>query len=340
MIKKILLTTLVLLLLIAAWLARAIFGSGTSFQGQKYELYIPTGANFDQLMTILEKDNVVSHPWLFKWMARRVEIPEKLKAGKYEISRGTSLAQFTRTLHNGKQTPVNLVITKLRTKEDFARFAGRQLECDSTAVLSYFENSDSLRKFGLDTNTVFTAIIPNTYTLYWNTTAPRLFKRLYSESEKFWTDERKQKAAKLRLSPIQVYTLASILDEETNKYDEMPVMASVYINRLRKGMKLSADPTVKYALRNFSIKRITFNHIASCAESPYNTYKHEGLPPGPICIPSQKTIDAALSAPTTDFLFFCAKPDFSGYHNFASNEQDHLKNARAYQQALDSMMIK
>ena len=340
MIKKILLSTLLIILLIGAFLAWAIFGSGTSFSGKKYELYIPTGANFDEVLSTLDRDHVLKNASVFKWLAGRMEIPQKLKAGKYEIESGTSILQLTRMLHNGRQTPVNMVITKLRTKEDFARFAGKQLECDSAAILSYLDNTDSLKKYGLDSNTALTAVIPNTYTMYWNTTAPRLYKRLYGESQKFWTDERKQKASKLGLSETEVYTLASILEEETNKYDEMPTMASVYINRLRKGMRLSADPTVKYALRNFSIKRITFNHINSVAESPFNTYRHEGLPPGPICIPSQKTIDATLDALSTDYLFFCAKPDFSGYHNFTGDEQEHFKNAKAYQRALDSLMIK
>jgi len=340
MIKRILLSTLLLLIIIAAWLAWVAFGPGTAFSSSRYELYIHTGSNFEQVINTLEQDNVLTHPTLFKWMAQKMDIPEKLRAGRYEIKKGTPLMQLLRTLHNGSQTPVQMVITKLRTREDFARFAGRQLECDSTAILNFWNDNDSLKKFGLDSNTSMTVVIPNTYTLYWNISASRFFRRMLSESEKFWTPDRKQKAARLGMSEEQVYTLASILEEETNKYDEMPVMASVYINRLKKGMRLSADPTVKFALRNFAIKRITFGHISASAESPYNTYKHEGLPPGPICIPSVKTIDATLDAASTDYIFFCAKPDFSGYHNFASKEVDHLKNAHAYQRALDSLMIK
>jgi UPF0755 protein len=201
-------------------------------------------------------------------------------------------------------------------------------------------SADSLSEFGLDSFTAMTLVIPNTYQFFWNTSAASLLHRLHEEKNRFWDAERVRKAGSLGLTPEEVYTLASIVEEETNKHDEKPRIASVYLNRMKKGMSLGADPTVKYALRDFGLKRILFKHIDASASSPYNTYRRKGLPPGPICTPSVKSIDAVLQAEQTDYLFFCARPDFSGYHAFASNDQDHMKNARAYQAFLDSIRIK
>jgi UPF0755 protein len=157
------------------------------------------------------------------------------------------------------------------------------------------------------------------------------------EHDRFWTVERKEKASRLGLTPVEVYTMASIIEEESTKKKDKPLIASVYVNRIEKGMTLSADPTLKYALRDFGLKRIRFKHIDAAGNSPFNTYRVKGLPPGPICTPSQETIDAVLDAPKTTYLFFCARPDFSGYHDFASDELQHMANARAYQRALDSL---
>lgn len=340
MVKKIILIIILVILLVAGVIAWMVMGSGTSFNEKTKFLYIKTGTGFTDLMKDIRNGDYVKNPGLFSIVATRVGLPEKVKAGKYEIKNGESILSIVRMLRNGKQSPVNLVITKLRTKEDFARFAGKQLECDSLDIINYLNNNDSLKSIGLDSNTVMTAIIPDTYTLFWNTTAPRMFQKIKTEGEKFWTEERLQKARNMGLTPVEVYTLASIIAEETNKYDEMPLMASVYLNRVNKGMRLGADPTVKFAGRNFAAKRVTLKMIAETAESPYNTYRNSGLPPGPICTPSVKTLDAVLNIAKTDYLYFCAKADFSGYHSFAATDIEHLKNARAYQKALDSLKIK
>lgn len=340
MIKKIILIILLVLLLGGGYLAWKVLGAGTAFNEKRKFLYIKTGSGFADVMKNIRDSGFVKDPGIFSFVAQRTGLPEKIKAGKYEISQGASVLSIVRMLRNGKQSPVNLIITKLRTKEDFARFAGRQLECDSLAIINYLNNIDSLKSVGLDSNTVMTAVIPDTYTFFWNTTASRMFHKIKSEAEKFWTEERLQKARNMGLTPVEVYTLASIIEEETNKHDEMPLMASVYVNRINKGMRLGADPTVKFAGRNFAAKRITLKMIVETAESPYNTYRNAGLPPGPICTPSAKTIDAVLNVAKTDYLYFCAKADFSGYHSFASTDAEHLKNARAYQKALDSLKIK
>ena len=340
MFKRLVLPFLVLILIVIIFMAWKIMGPNTAFKEEKYYLYIKTGSSFENVMQTLEKDNVINNPGIFRFVAKNTGLPGKIRAGRYEIKRGAGIVGIVQTLHRGKQSPVNLVITKLRTKEDFARFAGRQLECDSAAIINYLNNVDSLQSKGLDTSNVMTVVIPNTYTFFWNTTASKLFNKLYSEEKKFWKEERLQKARTLGLTPRQVYILASVIEEETNKYDEMPLMASVYINRLNKGMPLGADPTVKFATRNFAAKRVTLKMISQSAGSPYNTYRNAGLPPGPICTPSIKTIDATLNATTTDYLYFCAKPDFSGYHAFAVTDAEHFKNARAYQKALDRLKIK
>lgn len=340
MIKKIILVSVIIVVglgLAAAW---QLLGSATAFEKDKYFLYIKTGSQFKDVMETLEKDHVLKSQGIFSILAKRAGITENLKAGKYEIRKGESLLSITRMLKNGRQTPVNLVITKLRTLEDFARFAGKQLECDSTQIINWLYNADSLKTVGVDSFTAMTLVIPNTYTFYWNSTASKLIQRLHDEQKKFWNEEREKKASALGLTTEQVYTLASIISEETNKYDEMPLMASVYINRVNKGMFLGADPTIKFAARNFAAKRVTFKMIDDNASSLYNTYKHKGLPPGPIGTPSIKTIDAVLNAAQTNYIYFCAKADFSGYHSFASSYDEHMKNARLYQKALDSLKIK
>ncbi len=325
-------------LILAAW---KIFGPATIFTEKSTFIYIPTEkANRETIEQVFSDGTILRSPSVFNMVAGRLGYWEKVKPGRYEIKKGMNVLDVVRMLRNGKQAPVNLVINKFRTKEDFARYAGRLLECDSASIMNFFLDNDSLQKFDLDTNTVMTAVVPNTYTMYWNISASRLFKRLFSEQQQFWTAERKSKAAKIGLNPREVYTLASIVEEETNKNDEKPLIASVYLNRLSKGMRFSADPTVKYALRDFEIKRIFLKHIDASATSPYNTYRQPGLPPGPICTPSIKSIDGVLDAATTDYLYFCAKPDFSGSHVFTSNDKEHMENARAYQRALDSLLIK
>ena len=184
-----------------------------------------------------------------------------------------------------------------------------------------------------------TIVIPNTYSFYWTATVTKIFDKLKAEQENFWDkNNRLQKAETLGFTPTQVYTIASIVEEETNKQDEKGNIASVYINRYHKGMPLGADPTVKFALKDFSLKRIYNKHLQ--VVSPFNTYRNRGLPPGPICTPSAKTIDAVLDAPKTDYIFFVAKSDFSGYHTFTTNYTDHLRVAKEYQLALDAYLLR
>jgi len=228
------------------------------------------------------------------------------------------------------------VITKLRTKEDLASMVGKKFECDSASFMRFLLNNDTLKSYDVDSNTVMSMVFPNTYTYFWNTTPSRIFKKLFAAYKNFWTPERIQQAKDHNLNETTAYTLASIVEEETTRKEDKPKVASVYINRLATGMRLAADPTIKYALRNFELKRIYDKYLL--VESPYNTYRYAGLPPGPICTPSEETIDAVLQAPKTNYLYFVAKPDFSGYSNFSESYPQHLAFAKAYQKALDEEM--
>ena len=330
---RIILLALFALAVFAVW---RLFGSNTDFEEKRKSFYIKTGSSFDDVVAGLDKQRILKNTGTFKLVAKQLDYEEKVKPGKYVIEKGSSIFDIVRILRSGRQTAVNLVINKLRTKEDLAKKIASSFECDSTEIMKVLNNNDSLTRYGLDTNTVMTAIIPNTYNVLWTTPAPRIFKRLYEEHEVFWNEDRKKKAAGLNLTTSQVYTLASIVEEETNRDADKGKIASVYLNRLEIGMRLGADPTVKFAMKDFGLKRIYHKHLAF--PSPYNTYLNSGLPPGPICTPSPKTIDAVLNSPGTSYLYFVAKPEFNGYSNFATNYTEHLRYAKTYQQALDSLI--
>ncbi len=273
----------------------------------------------------------------FNWASKIIGY-ERVKPGRYEIKNGMSLVNLIRMLKNGQQSPVNFVITKLRTKESLASRIGNSFECDSTQMIHFLNNADSLKEYNFDTSTVMAVAMPFTYTIKWNTTPQTIFQHFNIAYKAFWTDERKQKASNLGLTPVQVSTLASIIDEETNSKTDKPNVASVYLNRMAKGMPLQADPTVKFALRNFNIKRILRGHLDT--PSPYNTYVNKGLPPGPICTPAIETIDAVLNSPRTDYIYFVANSAFDGTHIFTTNYSDHMKYAKLYQQELNKRNIK
>lgn len=265
---------------------------------------------------------------------------QSIKPGRYVIEKNESIFSIFRKLYGGKQEPVELTINKFRTQKDLIKFVSAKFEFTEQQLTAYINNKDSIKQFGVNKETVMTIVIPNTYEIFWNTTPKEFIKRMKRESDRFWNQDRLYKAKQTGISKEEVYTLASIIEEETNDDNEKPIMASVYINRLNKGMTLGADPTIKFALGDFTIKRITGIHIKNSARSPYNTYTNKGLPPGPICTPSITTIDAVLNYKRTDYLYFCAKEDFSGSHNFAVTAEEHFKNARKYRKALDSLRIR
>ena len=329
---KIIILVLIVLACFACW---KIFGPATSAPEGKY-FYIHTGSNFNDVKASLKKEKIIGGTFFFEQLAGMLHYKDAVRPGRYEIKNGMSVFNLIRMLRSGNQTPVNLVINKLRTPENLASLISRNFECDSITVMHYLGNADSLAKMGLDSNTIMTAIIPNTYGMLWNSSFPKIFKRLEAEQERFWNSERRKKAAALNLSPLQVYILASIVEDETSKQEDKGKIASVYLNRLETGMFLGADPTVIFALKDYSIRRVLNVHKE--VVSPYNTYQHKGLPPGPVCTPSIKTIDATLNAPSTGYLYFVAQPNLTGFSNFSTDYQQHMVYARQYQQWLTEYM--
>ncbi|MEP7372542.1 MAG: endolytic transglycosylase MltG [Chitinophagaceae bacterium] len=334
--KKIVSGIIAFLILVLGFIAWKFIGS-TIHAPEKKFFYINTGKTYDEVKKDLYDLEIISGTTWFNWAAKMIGY-NSVKPGRYEIKRGMSLVSLVRMLKNGQQTPVNFIITKIRTKEVLASRVGAVFECDSVQMIHFLNNADSLKQYGLDTNTVMSAAMPFTYTIRWNTTAAGVFEQFYTAYKTFWTPERKQKADSLGLSPAEVSAIASIIDEETNSKKDKPTVASVYLNRIKKGMPLQADPTLKFALRDFGLKRIL--NVHKDVQSAYNTYSNKGIPPGPICTPQLETIDAVLNSPKTDYLYFVANSTFDGSHIFTTNYAEHMKFARLYQQELNKRNIK
>ena len=329
--KKTFRFVLILVLVLILFSSWKVFGPSVSVPDEKF-LYIKTGESFGEMRTDLVSKKVISSPGWFDWISSAMGF-NVAKAGKYEIKKGMSLFELVRMLKNGKQTPVKLTITKLRLKEDLARKMGQLFEFDSSATIQFLNNNDSLKAFGLDTNTLMVSVMPDTYSYFWNSDPKKVYQKLFDHWKQFWNAERKQKAENISLTPVQVSILASIIDEETNHKPEKSKIASVYLNRLKIQMPLQADPTVKFALQDFNLKRIYQKNLS--IQSSYNTYVSKGLPPGPVCTPQPETIDIVLNAPQTDYLYFVANSDFSGTHIYTSNYADHLKYAKLFAAAQD-----
>ncbi len=322
--------------LCAVFAAYKIFGGNTTFEEEKKILYIKTGTSFYRLPSQLERGGFIKNYRTFRRLSMLLGYDKNIKPGRYVIQKGTSIYSLLQLLKSGNQTPVNLVISKLRTRQDLIQKIASNFECESAKVNGFLNSNDSLAKYGLDTNTVMSMVVPSSYSILWNAPFYTIFSTLYDAKQRFWTEDRKKKAAAFGLTEAEVYTVASIVEEETNKEEDKGKIASVYLNRLSTGMKLGADPTIKFALKNFDLRRIYEKHLL--VQSPYNTYMNKGLPPGPICTATANTIDAVLNAPATNYLFFVAKPEFDGYSNFAATYEEHLRYAKAYQQALDTLM--
>ena len=262
----------------------------------------------------------------------------KVRPGRYAVERDDNIMTLFRRLRNGQQEPINLTIPSVRTLDRLASFLGEHLMVDSLAFEQAFTDSALCARWGYTRETLPALFIPNTYQVYWTISLDEFMSRMQRENKTFWNKEREQKASALNLTHEEISTLASIIDEETANNGEKPMVAGMYIKRLEVGMPLQADPTVKFALGDFSLRRIWGRHLT--VDSPYNTYKNEGLPPGPIRIPSVAGIDAVLNCVHHDYLYMCAKEDFSGTHNFAKTYPEHLQNARRYTKALNERNIK
>ena len=311
---------------------------GPNVTGKEEYLYIHTGENFDNVYKTIREKGIVGDTTTFSWAAHNMKYVERVKPGKYRLTKGMSNRRLIRMLALGEQEDVNFSFHNLRLKEQFAGFAGKKLEADSTSIIRLLDSVEFVKKYGFTTDNVYVAFIPDSYKILWNTSAEKLFKRMYAHYESFWTPERKQKAADIGLTPIQVSILASLVDGEAVYDDEMPIIASLYLNRLRKGIHLEADPTLIFAAHDFTIRRVLNKH--KLINSPYNTYMYAGLPPGPVMMPSVNAVNAVLNPAKTDYLYMVAKEDFSYRHNFASNIKQHEANARKYHDALDRRNIK
>ncbi len=260
------------------------------------------------------------------------------RTGRYHIEPETTCLQLFRQLRNGSQEPMNLIIPNARTIERLASVLSQSLMVDSAEIAQALTDSSYCNTHGYTTATIPALFIPNTYEVYWDISVDKLVERMQSENNRFWTADRKAKAEALGMTHEEVATLASIVDEETANNGEKPMIAGLYLNRLHIGMKLQADPTVKFAVGDFTLRRILNKHLF--VESPYNTYLHEGLPPGPIRIASVAGLDAVLNHVEHPYLYMCAKEDFSGTHNFAQTLSEHYKNARRYVKALNERGIR
>lgn len=294
----------------------------------------------DTIDSVYHKISTVGNPHTmtgFQWLAERKHYKDHIRTGKYVIRPNDNARNLYHRISGGMQTPVKLTVGSVRTFDRLARNISNQLMIDSAEVAHKLYDPIFIASLGYDEKSLYSFFIPNTYEVYWNMSVDEFFNRMKKEHTRFWNETRLNKAKDIGLTPQQVCTLASIVDEETNASIEKPTVAGLYMNRLHKGMPLQADPTVKFALQNFELRRITNVHLE--VNSPYNTYKNAGLPPGPIRIPSVKGIDSVLNHEKHNYLYMCAKEDFSGTHNFATTLSQHMVNARKYWKALNDRKI-
>lgn len=331
--RKVALVAVVIMIGALAFLWKPI--SATYFSGVPEQLAdqyvcIPTGASFEDVVGILKKGGFIKDEAGFRWLAGQMNYKkDKMRAGRFEIQPGWTNRELIQQLRNGEQAPVKVVLTNIRLLEDVAGKVARFIEPDSAAMLATLYDPAFLAEIGYTVETLMSAFIPNTYEMYWNTDPKGFVKRMLKEHDAFWLkNDRKAKADALKLSPLEVYTVASIVERETNAVAEKPAVAGVYLNRLKINMKLQADPTCVFASRDFGTRRVTEYHLFF--ESPYNTYLHVGLPPGPISMASIPSIDAVLNPEKHNYLYFCAKPDDSGTHAFAATFPAHNVNVEKF----------
>ncbi len=319
------------------YFAYILFAPNFAYKGiEKQYLCIPDSTSENKFYQQIENEFKVHNMSALKQVAALLQY-QKIRSGRYFVTKGMSNFQFVRMLRSGRQTPVQLKFNNIRTKEQLSGRLSAQLMADSTLILNLLNDSVFLSHSGLNPNNSISIFIPNTYEVFWNVNAQDIFKRMKKEYDIFWTDERKNKADSIPLTPLEVSTLASIVEEETNEKFERPMVAGLYINRLKLNMPLQADPTLKFAAGNFALRRITGEQIK--LNSPYNTYKNTGLPPGPIRIATPEGIDAVLNFKQHKYIYMCAKETLNGEHNFAENYKEHQLNARKYQKALNDRKI-
>ncbi|MDX9942160.1 MAG: endolytic transglycosylase MltG [Bacteroidales bacterium] len=300
-------------------------------------LYIPTGSTFDDVKGILLQEGLIDNEKTFEWLARKKNYPNRVMAGRYKIYDDMGNNDLINLLRSGVQEPVNVTFNNIRTREQLAGAVAGYLEADSLELLHLLNDEAVMQEYGQSRETAMLLFIPDTYEFFWNTSAPQVLKRMHREYDAFWNSRRRRQAERIGMSPVEVAIMASIVRQETSKRDEMERIAGVYVNRIKGNIPLQADPTIVFAVGDFSLNRVLNRHLE--IDSPYNTYKYAGLPPGPISLPEPYIIDAVLNYEHHEYVFFCARDDFSGYHAFAKTYAEHLVNARRYQQALNKRRI-
>lgn len=320
------------------WLYIAIYAPNVDLGEKEYtHLHIPTGSHYDDVKQTLQEQDIIQNLRSFDWLAGQKNYPELILPGRYRIRDGMSNNALINLLRSGEQDPVMLTFSSIRTKQELASVVGNQIEADSLSLISLLSDNETMQQAGMDTLTGKMLFLPNTYEVFWNTTATELLARMQREYGAFWNEKRLKRAEEIGLTPEESGILASIVQSETSKVSEMDRIAGVYMNRLERNMPLQADPTVIFAHRDFGIRRVLNRHLT--IDSPFNTYKYRGLPPGPIRLPAPHVIDAVLHYEEHDYLYFSAKADFSGYHSFAESYTEHLRNAREFRRALDERDI-
>jgi UPF0755 protein len=341
--KKVLAYLLVIVSSLAATMAfyfwQVAYSPNLNVEGkEKFVLYVPKNSSYESLMDTLHKHKIINDEVAFGFMTKRMALRESIKPGRYEIKPNAANKEIISKIRSGNQDPVKLTFNNVRTKEDLIKKIGTKLDFDSNILLEKIKNEEECTKYGFTSETIMCMFLPDTYFIYWDSSVDDFLKRMNTEYKKFWNEKRLSQAQGINMTPIEVGVMASIVQSETNKPDEMPKVAGVYVNRIATNMPLQADPTVKFAVGDFSLKRILTKHLS--ISSPYNTYRNTGLPPGPIALPERVALDAVLDYEKHNYTYFCAKEDFSGYHNFAATYTEHLKNADIYQAALDARGIK
>ncbi|HER08345.1 MAG TPA: endolytic transglycosylase MltG [Bacteroides sp.] len=314
-----------------------VFVSNVSLENGQSIFYIPTGAGFEEVVDGLEEAGIIISRRSFVWVAEKKGYDRQVRPGRYKFRDGMSNNHIVNMLRSGNQDPVMVVFNNIRNLYELAGRVSGYLEGDSVEFATYLSAVETAGRYGFDQATFPSMFIPNTYEFYWTTSPGEFTERMHAEYEAFWKGERDRKAKNMDMTRVEVTTLASIVDEETLHNDENSRIAGVYLNRLENGIPLQADPTLKFALNDFTRQRIL--NTDKVIDSPYNTYKYKGLPPGPISIPSISAIDGVLNHEKHNYLFFCAKADFSGYHAFSRTLSQHNQHAREYQRALNRNRI-
>lgn len=334
------LCSLAVAIMVVAW---RVYNSGFKLQNTTY-LYVDADDNVDSISQKIESQTAPESMRVFHLFAGLLNLKDRIRTGRYEVSPQHTMLNLIRDIRNHHEKPIMLVVPSTRTMDAMAGKLANQLMLDSASIEQYLKDEGNIKAWGYTKETLPGLFIPNTYEVYWDVSIPKLMERMQKENAAFWNEERMNKLQEVsqyageEMTKEKVITLASIVDSETADDGEKPTIAALYMNRMRKPMALQSDPTVIFAVGDFSIRRVLHEHLK--VESPYNTYRNLGLPPGPIRVPSIAGIDAVLNHDKNDYIYMCAKEDFSGTHNYAVSYGEHLRNAARYTKALNERGIR